>query len=151
MRGDGADTAFGVDSDADVFGKTNVGLADAAVDFHVEVGLSIAGEVYVDLADADFDAKLFQVNFTEFQIAASGVHFHLKVNGNGIVETHAPSVVGGAKRGAIILLRNIQVGCLSGNVVLDARARPRCGVIEIALDCTRRSAGYVEFAGGHMN
>src|SRR6184192_196709 len=135
MRGDGADTAFGVDSDADVFGKTNVGLADAAVDFHVEVGLSIAGEVYVDLADADFDAKLFQVNLVEFQIAPSGVHFHFEVDGNGIVEMHAPNVVGGAERGAIILLRNIQVGCLSGNMVLQPRTRPRSGVIEIALDC----------------
>src|SRR5882757_3462987 len=122
MRGDGADAAFGVDGDPDVFGKANIGLADAAVDFHVEVGFSIAGEVYVDLADADFDAKLFQVNLVEFQIAPSGVHFHLKVDGNGIVEMHAPNVVGGTERGAIVLLRNIQVGCLPGNMVLHARA-----------------------------
>src|SRR3974377_1388938 len=54
---DGSQTAVDVGANADVFGETNDGFADAAVDTGLEIPAAFAGEVDVDLARTNVELQ----------------------------------------------------------------------------------------------
>ena len=92
VRTDGADPAGGVDSHTDVFGQSNHRLAYAAMNVHMQIGFSRAGEVEVQLSDAGLHLEIFHAETLQAQITGARADLYVHVYRNVIREAQLPII-----------------------------------------------------------
>src|SRR6266481_1391001 len=131
MHVNGADASRGAGDDADIFRKTNVGLAYAAFDVGGQIGFALASEVHVHLAGADVQIQTSERNVAKMEISLACAHVHFQVQRDVFAEVKIPIVLRAAEMRGVGFLGDTELADTAGHAVVHARGVERCVVGEV--------------------